>query len=269
MKHILLAAVSLLTTAPVSPLSAADGERTVRDFNGDGYADVLTESSQGGTGFRTVKRCMRDGATKRTRCSEQHTTAYAPFYAYDLAPAAAPLSKGLQAFLGMPDCDRPYLDEPDQAAMWLLRHNELTGDLVRLTPSVPARKGKPAIAKRVCVSHSEATVLRGAFAWDPEGAAKSAVAAGRTIVFSSTGKPKVLAVSGKWQLYASQGAVALYDKANDRHRWLVSFADGSEEGFKMDRWPRIVEAEASADGFLFKVRRSGGVATKVHLTLPK
>ena len=256
-----------LAVLAVAPAWAQQQRQEARDYNGDGHLDRLTIQRDGGSGYWWRQRCVRDGLTQRRACSTVTASAYGLFQGLDEPRPAKPLSPGMMSWLQSPVCVAANAQDPAQAAMWVLTKPEPSGETVTLQPSAPAAAGEPLASRGVCLSHAQAQSFRGAFSWDAQGNAKKQAQPGRTIFFPPSKAPqKVLSVR-HWRVYAMRGAVAIHDTRSDRHQWLASFADGSDEGFKIDRWKRLRAFEETQSGFRFRVRRSGRDSV-VNVTLP-
>lgn len=256
-----LAVAHLLGTGQVSAQSPD------KDLNGDGHVDTMTVSRQGGSGYQSIRRCVRDGASGARACVEIKRTAYAPFEAIDTTiPTTMPAA--LVAALNRPACVPASPSDPTQGAVWALAKPAPAGPTATVVAARPQAHGKPRAPTGVCLRHAQAVALRGAFAWDPRGIARQHHTPGRTILFPRLPAPRLVLTRGRWQLYSLLGAVALYDRTTDRHQWLLSYADGSPEGFKIDRWNRLSKFAATPTSFHFRVHRTSRPGTTVTIHLP-
>jgi len=72
---------------------------------------------------------------------------------------------------------------------------------------------------------------------------------------------------GRYRIYRHSHALAIYDPGKNRHAWIYN-AGWDEDGFKTDRWERIVGLTESDDGNLVLEINRGVVTNTVVLTLP-
>lgn len=233
------------------------------DLTGDGVPDALWEVADGGSGYAARETCARDGATGSTTCAELAETAYAPFAGLRVRRDGAPLDVAeaaadpLGALVLPLVCAPPDPASPRQGAMWRLREPSPPGGVMDLPPlRVP---GPPQPQERVCMAPAVAAPLAGAFAWEPSGALDAAAAArdGWLVAWLFAGAPVLELKAGPVSLYRSHAAVAAWHRDADVHGWLVNLADGSEEGFKIDRWQRLSGFRQDGESASIKVAHTG------------
>jgi hypothetical protein len=251
------------------PSAQGAADKPIRqDFDGDGHVDTLTIADDRGSGFWSTERCVQDGASHRRACVTVTASAYGMFEAIDETSPKPALPAKLRDELRRPQCVPASKRDPSHGVMWALAQPEPSGERVTLAPRMPTAAGVPKGAPAICLSHTQARSLRGGFGWDAQGAAGQAPTPGRTILFPKTRPPALVLSSGRWRVYQLTGAVALYHSGTKRHRWLPSFADGGDEGFKIDRHARFADFRRTAGGFTFRVNRSSQPATSVSVRFP-
>ena len=235
-------------------------EDIAADLDGDGVPDSMTTTVDGGSGYHHTETCVTSGATGEARCLEWVETAYSPFEAFRMTDGAGrPVADGgaLAAFLPPASCDPADPRSPDQAAMWRLEQPNPPGGNIDLPPLT--EPGRPSRQANVCLTPEEGALLAGAFAWDASGTLtpEAAKAEGWTLVYLFGGEPELALDMGDLEIYRVHAAVAAYHARANVHRWLVNLADGSEEGFKVDRWQRVEGFRQDGPSFSFKVNHAG------------
>lgn len=233
------------------------------DLDGDGVPDLVWTARDGGSGYSDETACVLDGATGATTCVSVVETAYGPFAGLLSTRDGAPMPLGdvardpLGAVVLPFPCVAPDRTSPRQGAMWRLGAPSPGGGVVDLPPL--RTPGPPQPQDRVCMSPGEAALLEGAFAWEASGTldAPSAAAAGWTVACLFHGPPVVELEAGPLVFFRSHAAVAVWHRAANVHGWLLNLADGSEEGFKVDRWPRVSDFRQDGESVSFKVHHTG------------
>lgn len=245
----------LALVVPPVPLGA--------DLSGDGVPDEVWAAHDGGSGYARDEACARDGASGAVTCAVLADTAYVPFAGLLLTRDGAPLAWAeaaadpLGAVVLPLSCAPPDPSSPRQGALWRLASPSLPGGIMDLPPlRVP---GRPQPQERVCMDAAAAAPLAGAFAWEPSGTLDAAGAAreGWLVAWLFAGPPSVELEAGPLTLYRSHAAVAAWHREADVHGWLFNLADGSGEGFKIDRWARLSGFRQDGESVSVEVAHTG------------
>lgn len=270
-------AVSEPATAPhVFAFEREPGEVVQRDIDGDGSLDVIAKSGDGGSGYTSSRICVGNRATRRWSCVTQHHTAYSPFSAASRKSSQPAPSAEILAALPTPACMKPRRESPAQAALWVLPRAE---DTVIALNALPL-EGKPVRQRAVCLDPHTALELPGGFSWEPSGSDEERTplmndpdlqivyqpgAGDAADQVNRTSLHVALETQGH-QVFVQGAAVAVYSVARDRHAWIANYADGSDEGFKIDRHSRFRAIEATQRGFAVHLEGSG---RRIDIELPR
>jgi hypothetical protein len=250
----------ILVLVPALALAAAPPPA---DLTGDGVPDHVYSASDGGSGFSWRLDCVTDGATGRTLCAEVAETAYSPFAGVRFTVDGSSASPSVAAveplgLLVFPwTCAPPDPTRPSQGAMWRLSAPSPGGGVMDLPPlRIP---GPPPAQERVCMAPATASSLGGAFTWDAPGTMDAARASdeGWLVAYLFAGPPTVELEAGPLVFFRSHAAIAVWHREADVHGWLVNLADGSDEGFKIDRWTRLQGFRQDGESVSVKVAHAG------------
>ena len=243
--------------------SSARADDLVADLDGDGVPELSWTWRDGGSGYREDDACVLDGGSGVVWCGVLSETAYSPFAGVLVSRDGVPQSLGearrspLGALVIPVACADPDPASPAQGAMWRMAGQNPVGGVMDLPPlRVP---GPPVAQERVCMSPGEAVTLAGVFSWDASGTmtVDRATADGWAIAWLFAAPPTEELLAGPLVFFRSHAAVAVWHRDADVHGWIVNLADGSEEGFKIDRWQRVSGFRQDGESVSMKVHRSG------------
>ena len=241
-----------------------ESQVTQRDEDGDGVPETRIEGSEGGSGGHHWSSCVRHGASGHVVCEESASSAYSAFSGFRrvLVPAtgnrAAPLMPEAPCAKGVP------------GALSALRANApKEGEFV---PTLAWRPGKPPVQESVCMTAAEAATYPSGLAWAGDSAD------GWSVFWSARGPqiwgnekdafvPVKVATYGRFEVWRQGHALAVYEPAANRHAWIASWGDGTNEGFKVDRWERIQSVEATTGGVRVTLATTDG-PTSLLIRLP-
>lgn len=221
------------------------------DLDGDGIEEKVEETFDRGSGWSSHTRCIVQGATGERACRTSERTVYGWFEG--VRARGGPVS-----LLGALDCVAADRSSPSQAAMWRLATPSPLSGTVTLE-GLAWHEGPPQAQVATCLSLEQARTLHGGITWDASGTV--APEPGEEIVvryaprwWSASGGPprpdpalREILVVGTVRFLVAGQALAVHDTARDRHAWVVNYAGGGSDGFKVDRSPRIL-AVATQDG---------------------
>lgn len=220
-----------------------DPEITTADLDADGVADVRADSRSIGSGWHGFATCVRHGATGHVACREDQDTAYSGFSGTrtTLRPVEGNRAAGL---LGSFTCERWKPHDPRWGAL------EAVGTpLEGVFRPVPRWEPGPVVQQvSACLTPAEARRFPGSDAWSgtPADASWTVFWTPRTGV--SWGQQEAglrqVATAGPLAIFQQGAALAVYDAARAHHAWIANWSE-ADDGFKVDRWERIVAVEGA------------------------
>lgn len=253
-----------------------DAELLREDIDGDGFLEERWTTLAGGTGWRQLTSCLRHGASGHIACDEDHTTAYALFSGWRRTLQPAMDNRAAPLLAGRP-CIPPDPLDPTQGAMHaLLLDAPLEGIF---SPNLRWLPGAPVPQRSVCLSPASAAAYPSGLTWTGEGAAPAPESRWKVWYGASwpswtqggrSHSPQKLPLTlGALEVYQHGHALAVHDRLQERHAWIINLGAGGEEGFKVDRWERIRAVTApDARSLQVQVARQGGPDTLVRIALP-
>jgi len=250
---------------------------SIADLDGDGAVDTVVEQSAGGSGGGVRWLCVRDGATGTAACDEAEWWVYSPFSAgRRLANPgrdgqALRLLDAIEARRALLEPRKPPSDgspglavEPSRRLRLDAADPALAGLFALASPpptqgtwSPPLRwyRGPAPAQAGVEFSARELPRFSAAPAWSDEPGAPwtasytaSPSGRGMAAFFSASAPPPPpSAVTIGPMTVRVLGDAVVAEVGAERHAWLASWAEGSGEGFKVDRWPRDLRLRAHGE----------------------